>query len=162
MSDKVSDMHISWHEHFMRMAELVATKSKDRSTKVGAVIVNNEHTVLSTGYNGFARSINDNIESRHDRPVKYFWTEHGERNAIYAAARNGIRLKGSIIYVTGGGFPCADCARAIIQAGIVTAVGTEGEFIGAGLWVDSCKVGAEMLVEAGVHLITLNNKYVNM
>lgn len=105
---------------FMADAEAFANNhSKDKSTKVGALIVKNDGTPLSWGYNGFPRGANDNDEKRHERPLKYLWTEHAERNAIYNAARSGIELAGSRLYVTTL-ISCPDCARAIIQAGIKT------------------------------------------
>lgn len=107
---------INWDNYFMSMAELVATKSKDRSTKVGCVIVGPNHEVRTTGYNGFCRGIDDNVDDRHDRTNKYLWTEHAERNAIFNAARNGIRIEDCTAYTTV--FPCADCARSFIQSGI--------------------------------------------
>lgn len=124
ISLKIKD-HLSslrhWDDYFMGMASYVATKSKDRSTKVGAVIVSDpDRAVLSTGWNGFPRGVDDDIEARHERPSKYNWTEHAERNAIYNAARHGICLAGATIYITH--FPCCDCARAITQSGIVEVV----------------------------------------
>ena len=100
----------------MEMATLVASKSKDKSIQCGTVIIGEGHTILTTGYNGFPRGVDDNNEAYHKRPEKYFWTEHSERNAIYNAARNGIKLLGSNAYVTV--HPCVDCARAFVQAGI--------------------------------------------
>lgn len=148
----------NWDEYFMRLAQHVATKSKDRSTQVGAVIVR-DHRIVSTGYNGFPTGICDDINSRHERPAKYLWTEHAERNSIYIAARHGVMLIGTTIYITGGGIACADCARAIIQAGITEAVGMVGKFEGKGPWAESYKVGEEMLLEAGVKLVFLNDRY---
>jgi len=149
-----------WEEYFMRMAENVKTRSKDRSTQVGSVIVGDGHTVLSVGYNGFPRNLKDDVETRHTRPIKLLYTEHAERNAIYSAARNGVRLLGSTMYVTGGGSPCADCARAIIQAGIVKVICIDKKFEGkSSLWEESCAVGKEMLVETGVEFVTLDKNY---
>ena len=111
-------MSESWENYFMRMAYLVASKSKDTSMKCGCVIIGDGNSVLTTGYNGFPRMCNDKIESRYERPEKYAFTEHAERNAIYNAARNGIKLLNSAAYITG--FPCVDCARALVQSGINT------------------------------------------
>ena len=149
----------NWDEYFMRMAQHVAVKSKDRSTQVGAVIVGEGHSILSIGYNGFPRKTNDDIDSRHDRPMKYLWTEHAERNSIYSAARHGIKLAGSTMYITGGGIACADCARAIIQAGVIEAIGNAGKFEGKGPWAESCLVGEVMLQEAGVKITLLSERY---
>lgn len=116
-----------WDAYFMGLAHAVATKSKDRSTKVGAVIVGtDDQAILTTGWNGFPRRVSDNIMSRHDRPEKYFWTEHAERNAIYNAVRRGVPLMGSTIYTTL--YPCCDCARAIVQSGIAHLVSIEPEW----------------------------------
>ena len=87
-----------------------------------ARIVAPNFEVRSMGYNGFPRGINDNVEARHERPEKYFWCEHSERNAIYNAARVGTALEGSIILVAAPIPPCMDCARGIIQSGITTVV----------------------------------------
>ncbi len=107
---------MTWDSYFMDMAALVASRSKDRSTKVGCVIVGPDNEIRSTGYNGFPRYVNDDVDERHERPAKYLWTEHAERNAIYNAARMGTPLKGCKIYLSW--FPCMDCARAIVQSGI--------------------------------------------
>jgi dCMP deaminase len=106
-----------WTEYFLNIAEQVKLKSKDQSTQIGAVIVGIDNEVLSTGYNSFPRGLDDSLPERQERPEKYFWFEHAERNAIYNAARVGIPLKGSSIYLTSG-LPCMDCARGIVNSGI--------------------------------------------
>src|SRR3972149_4666305 len=106
---------MKWPEFFFALAALAAKKSKDRSTKIGAVVVGPDNEVRSLGYNGFPRGINDDVEERHRRPAKYLWSEHAERNAIYNAVRAGICLRGCTMYVHS--HPCVDCARAIIQSG---------------------------------------------
>ncbi len=139
-----------WDVRFLRLALEVSTWSKDRSTQVGAVIVGEDRTPGPYGYNGFPRFIDDEVEERHARPTKYEWTEHAERNAIYNAARMGVALKGSTIYVTH--VPCADCARAIIQVGITRVVADascmEGGF--GDRWSDAAQITREMLDEAGI------------
>jgi dCMP deaminase len=102
------------------MAYFVAQKSKDPSTKCGTVIVGPDNEILTTGYNGLPRGVNDDLTERNERPEKYFWYEHGERNAVYNAARTGTALKGSTAYITG--CPCCDCARCLIQSGVVRCV----------------------------------------
>lgn len=82
----------------------------------------------SAGYNGFPRNVNDTIEYRHDRPLKYEFTEHAERNAIYNAARVGVPLSGCTLYLNWWPLPCADCARAVIQSGITSVVGPRRPF----------------------------------
>lgn len=107
---------MNWDEYFVSLCVLIATKSKDQNRKVGVVIVGPDNEIRSTGFNGAPRG----VQERHDRPEKYFWTEHAERNAIYNAARCGISLKGCRIYLPW--FPCMDCARGIIQSGITLII----------------------------------------
>ena len=105
--------------YFMLLALLAATRSKDPSSNIGAIIVSPStegDVVRSTGYNGFPAGVNDSISVRYERPIKYLWFEHAERNAIYACARSGTSTQGCRIYTNS--IPCADCTRAIIQAGI--------------------------------------------
>ena len=109
-----------WTNHFMEMAKLASTMSKD-TTKIGAVIIGERNEVRSTGYNGLPRGVKD-LPERMERPIKYLWTEHAERNAIYNASLNGTSLLGTTIYIWGANHPCPDCARAIIQSGITTIV----------------------------------------
>lgn len=135
----------------MAMADLVATWSKDRSTQVGCVIVDAyERRILSVGYNGFPRGVDDDVEDRHERPAKYAWTEHAERNAIFNAASLGVRLSESTIYMPW--FPCVDCARAIIQAGILTVVAIRPAAGDRPDWAGSFAVAEEMLSEACVDI----------
>ena len=141
----------TWDEYFILQAQLVALKSKDRSTKVGCVIVGDGNILLSTGYNGFPRGVNDDVDSRHERPDKYSWTEHAERNAVFNAARHGIKLAGSRAYLNFEPNPCADCTRALIQAGIVEIIGPNRSFVGKGTGVHyHINYAEEMLKEAGV------------
>lgn len=100
----------------MQMTDLIASRSKDPNTQVGCIIVGPENNIRSTGFNSFPRGIFDDVPLRLERPEKYMWIEHAERNAIYAAARVGIPLNGCSIYQPG--LPCMDCARALIQVGI--------------------------------------------
>jgi dCMP deaminase len=108
---------MNWTDYFLNIAEQVKLKSKDQSTQIGAVVVGLDNEVLSTGYNSFPRGLDDSKQERQERPEKYFWFEHAERNAIYNAARIGVSLKNSTIYLTSG-IPCMDCARGIVNSGI--------------------------------------------
>jgi dCMP deaminase len=97
------------------------------------------------------RGVNDNIEERHQRPAKYFFTSHAEVNVITNSARNGVRTEGCIIYVSGRP-PCADCARAIIQAGIKEVIVETMEHKSRPEmdWEANTKAAMEMLREAGI------------
>ncbi len=134
----------------MSMAYFVAMRSKDKSTHHGAVIISNDdHAVLSTGYNSFPRWIDDDVPARQERPEKYLWFEHAERNAIYNAAKHGIGLNFSTIYVTG--VPCMDCARAIVQAGIRQCVMCARYLhLDRKSWVDNQPKTVELFEEAKV------------
>jgi dCMP deaminase len=110
----------SWDLYFLEIAQLVATRSKDPSSQVGAVIVR-KRNIISTGYNGFPRGVNDNVPERYERPAKYKWTIHGEENAILNASRNGTAVEGATLYVTPFA-PCVECAKAIVQSGIIEVV----------------------------------------
>ena len=107
-----------WDRRWMALAQLIATWSKDRGRKVGAVIVGPDNEIRSTGFNGIPRGVNDDVEERHDAASgeKYLWVSHAERNAIYNAALLGVSTKGCTLYVPW--YPCIECAKAIVQAGI--------------------------------------------
>lgn len=172
---------MNWDELFIKMAFLVSEKSKDPSTKVGCVIVGQDNAVLATGFNGFPRGVKEEetvmvqvenypafypekklIEDRWARPAKYSWIEHAERNAVYNAARNGVKIAGARAYLNWEPQPCADCCRGLIQAGIVEIIGPDIPFKGVGAGVsyhlDFAKV---MCVEAGVTQRIVPWKHIN-
>jgi len=160
---------MDWHRRFLHMAGLVASWSKDPSTRVGAVIVRpGSWTVVTTGYNGFPRGVEEmesvdeglviatQYNDRWKRPQKYQWVEHAERNAIYQAAREGQAIDGCVLYLNWNPCPCTGCARAIIQAGIVEVVGDDRPFEGKGeQWEADLAIAREMLDEAGVIMTTI-------
>lgn len=145
-------MRPSWDEFFLGIASAFAARSKDRSTKVGAIIVDRNRNVRAEGWNGFPRGIDDDIEARHERPIKYRYTEHAERNAIYSAARSGVSTEGCDMYCTHA--PCTDCARAIIQAGIGTIIFPVDGVIPT--FTDDTTLALQMLNEAEVMVVELN------
>lgn len=116
-----------WDRHFLQLCVDHARMSKDPSTRVGAVIVGPELVILASGFNGFPRGIADTDERLNDRDMKNKLVVHAEMNAALAAARIGVGLKGSIIYLAAtdaasskiwGGCPCTRCTVELIQAGI--------------------------------------------
>jgi dCMP deaminase len=146
---------MNWDQYYLSMISLIASKSKDESTKVGCIIVGPDNEVRSTGYNSFPRGINDNLPERQKRPDKYLFIEHSERNAIYNAARVGIPLNGCRIYMDF--FPCADCCRAIIQAGIKEIIISsknydKKEAYWNERWKDQMNASKQMLKEANVNI----------
>ena len=121
-SEKRKD-YISWDEYFMGIAMLSGMRSKDPNTQVGACIVDPEHKILSMGYNGFPLGCSDDEfpwvrEGEDPLKTKYVYTVHSELNAILNF--RGGSLEGAKLYVSL--FPCNECAKAIIQAGIKTIV----------------------------------------
>jgi dCMP deaminase len=110
-----------WDARFMRLAKEISTWSKDPSSKIGAVIVNNDRRILSTGYNGFPRGIEDTEERLNNKEEKYPRIVHGELNALLGALYNGVSVKDATLYVYG--LPvCADCTKSVIQSGISRVV----------------------------------------
>ena len=116
------EAQLNWDEYFMGMAVLSSLRSKDPSTKVGAVIVNDEKKVVSIGYNGMPRNIDDDDltwNKGEGLDSKYLYVCHAELNAILNA-RNGSSLSNCTVYVTL--FPCNECTKALIQVGIKEVV----------------------------------------
>ena len=137
-----------WDDYFMAIAMVVTTKSLDSNTKHATLLVDDHHRIVSIGYNGPPRGIDDSLVTQ-ERPDKYYFFEHGERNAIYNAARMGLTLKGCTLYVLG--HPCADCARAIIQSGIIEVVyGAVRNEAFEDRWKKSIDAASWMFSQAGV------------
>ena len=137
---------INWDEYFMGMAKLSALRSKDPNTKVGACIVDQNHKVVSNGYNGMPRGVDETKVSWNKGEgldSKYLYVCHAEFNAILNT-RNGSTLEGCTIYVTL--FPCNECTKAIIQTGIKEVVYCEDKYAAT----DGVKASKLMLDLAGV------------
>ena len=140
-------MITEWDARFVELARHIGQWSKDRSRKVGCAIVGPRREIRAVGYNGFPRGTDDDAETRHGRPSKYLWTEHAERNAIFEAARIGVAVGGCTMYVSW--FPCMDCARAIVQAGISRLVGIHPN-LEEPEWGAQFESAQQLLEEAGV------------
>tara|TARA_Y100001938_G_C8089056_1_gene433927 strand:- start:1522 stop:2076 length:555 start_codon:yes stop_codon:yes gene_type:complete len=122
--------------------------SEDPSTQLGAILVQPSKGIIGWGVNGLPPRIS-NKEERWERPQKYDYVEHAERNVIYKCAERGICSTGLIMYCPW--FACTDCARAIIQSGISAVVGHKEIYKHANeRWNESTKIGIQMLNEAGV------------
>ena len=142
--------YISWDEYFMGVALLAAKRSKDPNTQVGACIVDENNVIISTGYNGFPIGCSDD-EFPWDREgelTKYPFVVHAELNAILNAS--GKTLRGSRVYVAL--FPCNECAKAIIQAGIKEVIYLSDKYADTPL----TKASKLMLKTAGVKLTQLH------
>jgi dCMP deaminase len=124
--------------------------SKDRHKKVCSFFIAPEsYQMLSAGYNGMPRGINENIEERWERPEKYKYIVHAETNGIFNACRNGVSLKDSICVVTM--FPCSNCTKALIQVGVAEIVTIEPDFEHE-RWGEDFKFSYDMLKEAKIDI----------
>lgn len=142
----------NWDLKFIELSRHIAEWSKDTNRKNGAVIVDQDNIVLSVGYNGFPRGCDDTVTSRYEQPEKYLFTEHAERNALFHAARHGVSLKGCKMYMTM--FPCADCARGLIQSGIVKIFAPTPD-VDHHKWGEHFKAAMVMMDEANVEIILI-------
>lgn len=147
----------TWDDYFMTMVYFVASRSKDKRTHIGAVVVGPRKEVRSTGYNGFVRGLNDDVPERHEKEEKQHWFEHAERNAIYNAGRS---LEGCTIYTQG--VPCMDCARAIVQSGIVEVVVDKNWPTNSKEEIERNKRTREMLGEVRVGLREYEPNYIKI
>jgi dCMP deaminase len=110
-----------WDNRFMEMARVISTWSKDPSSQIGAVVVNDARRILATGYNGFPKGIADTEERLNNKEEKYSRIIHAEMNALMNALYSGVSLKDSTLYVYG--LPvCSSCAKCVIQAGVKRVV----------------------------------------
>lgn len=143
-----------WDEFFMDMAWAVAQKSRDPSTKVGCVIATHDNQVVSVGYNGFPRGVENYEERWTTRPDKYDYVVHAERNAILNAAREGRSTKGCKMYLYYNVPPCAQCTLSVIQSGINELILGPVDFpgVGNGTHYDTNNASPTMLQEAGVRI----------
>ena len=137
---------------YMKLARHLADEfSKDPHTKVGAILLKPESLqVLSLGYNGMPRGVDESQPERWERPLKYKYTAHAELNGICNACRHGCPLEGAIAVVTH--FPCCDCARSLIQAGVALVVSVEPD-LGHDRWGESWRLSQSMFEEAGVKVM---------
>lgn len=137
-----------WNKRYLDLARDIALWSRDPSTQCGAVVIGESGQVLSQGYNGFPRGMNDDEELYLNRETKYDRIVHAEMNAIYNASRSGVSLEGATAYIHG--LPCChECAKAMIQVGIKEVVMNESNNI---RWNDSCGKGMDFLKEANVKI----------
>jgi dCMP deaminase len=139
-----------WDNRYLALAKEVASWSKDPSTQVGAVTVGAKKEVLSQGFNGFPRGIEDTPERYNHRETKYKFVVHAEMNAIYNATYSGTSLDGATLYIYG--LPiCSECAKGIIQVGIKKVVIEKSKELDN--WNESLRLSKEMFSEANVEMI---------
>ena len=150
--NKRTDNVLTWEEYFMGLAHLSGLRSKDPNTQVGAVIVDENNRVVSIGYHGFPSGVSDD-EFPWGREggvldTKYAFVVHAELNAILNSQRS---VRGCSLYVSL--FPCNECAKAIIQAGIKRIIFESDKYDGA----DTNIASKRMLRAAGVELVRISH-----
>jgi dCMP deaminase len=121
---------LTWEEYFMNVAVTTALRSNDPSTRVGCVIVDEDNTIVTTGYNAFPRGSGFDFDKSvwENKESKYMYIVHAEANAIYNATRQGKSLNNCTVYITF--HPCHECAKALIQVGIKEIVYLDLEYYG--------------------------------
>lgn len=135
---------------FLPIASEMAKLSKDPSTQVGAVALDDNHNVIATAYNGFPRGVHDDPERYGDREVKYKLISHAEQNLVAQAAYGGRSLAGSTVLLTSL-FPCSACAKSLIQAGVRRVISPPPDTNPR--WEEEAKWAGVMFEEAGVEVI---------
>lgn len=138
-----------WDKNFLDLAKLIGSWSKDPSTKVGAVIVDQNNRIISTGYNGFPKNVEDTQERLVDREQKYDIIVHAEANALIFAKTS---LEGCTLY-TWPFQPCSRCAGLIIQSGITRVVSVVQS---DDRWKKNFELARELFEESGITLEWIN------
>ena len=141
-----------WDVRFLSTAKHISEWSKDPSTQVGAVAVR-DRRILATGYNGFPQGVMDLPTRLVDRDQKLLYTVHAEANIVSQAARNGVSLDRSTVYVWPF-IPCNSCCTLLIQAGFVRVVVPDVEI--PDRWRKSFEISKQMFHESGVHLTLID------
>ena len=149
---------------FLRKAEFSAQEeSKDPSTKVCALILDKDSWAPRTwGYNGMPRKADETRVERWERPEKYKWVEHAERNAIANCARLGIATEGATMVVNM--FPCIECARMIVQAGIKNLITIEPDLNNERdvRWKEDYERSRQLFQECEIEVYTIEEKKLNL
>jgi dCMP deaminase len=143
---------LKWINRYMGLAKHVASWSEDNKKQVGSVLTR-DNRVISLGYNGLPTGVETKPE-RFEKDIKLNYFEHAERNCIFTAAKMGHSTMNCTLYSTF--FPCPDCARAIIQSGIVHLITMEMDPQSS--WFNKMKISEEMLQEAGIKITYLKEE----
>lgn len=151
--------YLSWEEFFMGNAILASARSKDPSNQVGACIVNDDNKVLSVGYNGLTKGMNDDTfdwlstgeKTGIIENIKDYYVVHAERNAILNYRGNMKDLEDTTLYVTW--FPCNECTKEIIQVGIKKVV-----YLRMYSKLDKVNISKKMFDAAGVEIVPYNDE----
>lgn len=135
-------------EHYLKLVAEAAALSKDTGAQIGAVLIDRHGNTLLSRCNEFPIGVIETAK-RRSRPAKYIFTEHAERNVIFAAARKGYALEGATIVQNW--YPCADCARAIVQSGICRVYCEEPNFLDP-RWGEAFRAARSIFDECGIRV----------
>lgn len=147
-----------WDCRFIRLAKEVSIWSKDPSTKIGCVIVDNNRKLIGTGYNGFPQGISDD-ERLCEKHLKLPLIIHAEMNALLNCLDSGTSVKNAHMYIFGLP-PCSECTKHIIQSGIKRVVYCVREK-DRKVWEERSKLSLEMIIEAGLEYDEINENICN-
>lgn len=139
----------SWIAHFYEMALLVSTRSKDPSTRVGALVVDSERRIVGSGYNGFPRGVVDDPARYAERSLKLSMVVHAEVNAVLNATRS---VRDCTVFSTRA--PCSGCSGVLIQSGVATVICPDQP--ANSKWVDDWMIAKQMLLESCVEVRHVN------
>ena len=145
------------HQVYFRQLYLYAmNNSQDPSTQNAALLTDGGAGIIAMECNNIPKKVND-LDERWERPIKYHYVEHAERNVLYKAAMMGMPTIGLTMYCPW--YACSDCARAIIQCGIKRVIGHK-EYVDRtpDRWKESCSIGMEMMQEAGIECFYWSGK----
>lgn len=151
MSKKKKPELMKWDRRFLDLAKFISSWSKDKSTKVGAVIIDDKRRIVSTGYNGLPTSVKDTDERLDDRDLKLKIMVHAEHNAVLFAGRS---VEDCTLY-TWPFMPCSNCGSMIIQAGIKRVVAPYSD---NPRWAESFKLCEQIFKEADIELVLLKTE----
>ena len=149
-----------WDRRYLRLAREIASWGKDPSTKCGAVLVDDQHICLATGFNGFASGVADTEERLTDRPTKLRLTIHAEENAILSAGKAGRTLRGATCYVWPMA-PCASCASKLVQAGIKTVVTIRAEEAQESRWGEDMLLAQQVYDETDTAFVAYGQEFLD-
>ena len=144
----INEQIYKWELYFVNLAKQASSMSKDPSTKVGSVIFDKNNRVISVGYNGFPKGIEDTEERLNNRELKYKLVVHAEQNAILFAQRD---LSGCSV-ATWPFQPCSKCAGIIIQSGIKKVISPHPSDDVLSRWKEDLELSTELFKEAKVKL----------
>jgi dCMP deaminase len=154
----VSD-DIFQHRQWLRLAYYGALESPDTSTQNGALLIDpwGNPMMMTLACNTFPIGVDGTLPERMERPLKYACIEHAERNSIYAAARLGICTRGMTMAAAWAA--CADCGRAIIQAGIARLIRHMPKSLADNpRWMESIAQADQMMLEASIEIINIDTE----